>query len=718
MLKTITVLYILTILFSLSVFAQTKITGKVTDQNKSPLPGANIYIKDTYDGATSEVDGTFSFTTDETGEAVLVVSYVGYKSSETKLTLDGKTKNIDVVLEEESTELGTVVISAGSFEASDEKKAVILRPLDIVTTAGAEADIYSALKTLPGTQQIGETEGLFVRGGSASETKTIIDEMIVQNPFFSKVPDIPSRGRFSPFLFKGTVFSTGGYSAQYGEALSSVLVLKTQDLAPKTQTALSLMILGFGASHVQRWENTSLAFEGAYYNLQPYVNAFKQRTDWKDAPIGTDFSMNLRHKTSDTGMLKVFSSYSNGNLSLYNLNLDDLVTKEYFGSKNYNFFLNANYREVFGNDWAFFAGYSFSDDNQKIDLTSDKIVNDEKLNTAKVTVSKEIINKSYILFGGEILNYNYDNSFITDSSSFNNNLPETFAAGFVESDIFITNDIALRIGLRSEYSKLLDKTNLAPRFSAAYRLGEYDQLNFAYGDFYETPGKEFLIFSKDYDFEKATHYIVNYQYLGDNITFRIEAYYKNYSDLAKGNDIVYPIFNVPPVSPGSYGKGYAKGIDIFWRDRQSIDLTDYWISYSYLDTKRDYRNYPKMAQPTFATPHTFSVVVKRWIPQIASSVGMTYSYATGRPYFNPNNPDFLGDKTKSYQNLSFNISYLTNVFNNFTVVYASLDNLIGYNNIYSYRYSSNGSVRMPIVAPALRSFFIGMFISLGESNPY
>ena len=714
MLKTFTVSFILVILFSLSIFAQTKITGKVTDQNNVPLPGANIYIKDSYDGATSDADGKFSFISDETGDAVLVVSYVGYKSSETNLTLDGKPKNVDVVLEENSTELGTVVISAGSFEASDEKKAVILRPLDIVTTAGATADIYSALKTLPGAQQIGETEGLFVRGGSASETKTIIDEMIVQNPFYSKVPDIPSRGRFSPFLFKGTIFSTGGYSAQYGQALSSVLVLNTQDLAPKTQTSLSLMILGLGGSHVQRWENTSLAVEANYYNLSPYFDAFKQRTDWKQSPRGIDFSTNLRQKTSDTGMLKVFSSYSNGDLSLYNLNLDDLVTKEYFGSKDYNFFLNANYREVFGNDWAFFAGYSFSDDNQKIDLTSDKIVNDEKLNTAKVTVSKEIIGKSYVLFGGEILNYNYKNNF----NEFTSTLNEVFSAGFVETDVFITNDIAVRLGLRSEYSKLLDKTNFAPRFSAAYRLGDYDQLNFAYGNFYETPGKEFLIFTKNYEFEKSTHYIANYQYLGENITFRIEAYYKDYSDLAKGNDFVYPTFDVPDTPYGSYGRGYAKGIDIFWRDRQTFDLTDYWISYSYLDTKRDYRNYPKLVQPTFATPHTFSVVVKRWVPEIASSVGVTYSYATGRPYFNPNNPDFLGDRTKAYQNLSFNISYLTNVFNNFTVVYASLDNLIGYNNIYSYRYSSDGSVRMPIVSPALRSFFIGMFISLGESNPY
>ncbi|MGE5796119.1 MAG: carboxypeptidase-like regulatory domain-containing protein, partial [Ignavibacteria bacterium] len=161
---------IYTILFVFSfhviLLSQTKITGKVTDQNNSPLPGANIYIKDTYDGTSSSPDGTFSFSTQEKGDAVLIVSFIGYKQAEEKLNLKGAEIHLEIKLEEDSKELGTIVISAGSFEASDENKAVILRPLDIVTTAGASADIYGALETLPGTQQIGEEDGLFVRGGA------------------------------------------------------------------------------------------------------------------------------------------------------------------------------------------------------------------------------------------------------------------------------------------------------------------------------------------------------------------------------------------------------------------------------------------------------------------------------------------------------------------------------------------------------------------------
>lgn len=319
--------------------AQTKLSGKVTDNKNQPLPGANVYLKDTYDGISTDLDGNFSFITDEEGDGLLLVSYVGFKTFSEEVMLDGKEKIFNIILFEESKELGAVVISAGTFEASDENKAVILRPMDVVTTAGASADIYGALQTLPGTTPIGEAEGLFVRGGSASETRTIIDEMAVQNPFYTSVPDIPSRGRFSPFLFKGTVFSTGGYSAQYGQALSSVLVLKTQDLAPKTQSALSIMALGLGGSHVQRWESSSLAFEGGYYNLGPYFKVQKQRTDWKDAPESGEGSLNYRIKISNTGILKAFTSYSYGGLSLYQQNLDDPSNKSYFKIMAVTFFL-------------------------------------------------------------------------------------------------------------------------------------------------------------------------------------------------------------------------------------------------------------------------------------------------------------------------------------------------------------------------------------------
>ena len=153
-------------------------------------------------------------------------------------------------LKEEISELTAVVLSAGTFEASDRKRAAaVLDPIDIVTTASANGDITGALKTLPGAQQVGESEGFFVRGGTAAETKTFIDGTLVNNFFYSSVPNIAQFGRFSPFIFKGTVFSTGGYSALYGQALSSALILESIDLPEQSSANLGITVLSGSAGY-------------------------------------------------------------------------------------------------------------------------------------------------------------------------------------------------------------------------------------------------------------------------------------------------------------------------------------------------------------------------------------------------------------------------------------------------------------------------------------
>ena len=113
--------------------------------------------------ATSDSSGNFSFTTSEKGEHILQATATGYKPFEQKINIDASPLNINISLKEEITELKAVVISAGTFEASDQKRASALNPIDIVTTASANGDITSAIKTLPGTQQVGESEGIICK---------------------------------------------------------------------------------------------------------------------------------------------------------------------------------------------------------------------------------------------------------------------------------------------------------------------------------------------------------------------------------------------------------------------------------------------------------------------------------------------------------------------------------------------------------------------------
>ena len=699
-------LFVIFLTVSGSLSAQTTVSGVVTDQKGNGIPGANVFIKDSYDGASSDVDGKYSFVTSETGEKILSVSFIGFEKWEQKINLDSAEKKVRVRLKESISELKTVTIAAGAFEASDEKKMVILRPLDIVTTAGAAGDIYGALQTLPGTGVVGEKEGMHVRGGDASEARTFVDGLLVDNPYFTSVPDVPQRGRFSPFLFKGISFSTGGYSAQYGQGMSSALILESQDLPDKSSTNLGIMSVGANIGRTKRWKNTSVGLFGGYTNLKPYFSLASQNRDWIHPPESVNGSVILRHKTSETGLLKAFISYTWSDLSVMFPDTSDplLVHQKKFSIKNTNIYSSLSYKEIIYKNWTLYTAATFSKNEDKIHVDEFPILHTNNLFESRLTLSHTIGELSVIRFGGEFQKPVDENVFPNSSGS----LDETYTAAYAEADIYITPKLVTRAGLRAENSKILDRMNLAPRVSIAYKTGQYSQFSLAYGDFYQVPQNNFLYSypSVHFKYEKATHYIFNFQHISDFRTFRIESYYKEYDNLLLTNNN----------GADNSGYGDAKGFDFFYRDKKTISKTDFWISYSFLETKRLYRDFITEATPSFAAKHTASLVFKYFIPKISLAPSVTYVYSSGRPYFNPNNPVFLGDKTKDYHNLSLNFSYLTSIGKSFTVLVFSVGNVLGIDNVFSYNYSSDGSNRIAVGPTAERMFFAGMFINIGSQK--
>ena len=221
-------------------FAQSTVSGIVTDQNNEPIFGANVYLKGTFDGASTNEKGSFNFTTEETGIQILVISFLSFESKELSLEVS-QMQNLSIKLRENVDALNAVILSAGSFEAGDNAKVTALKPLDIVTTASALGDVMGALQTLPGTSTVAEDGRLFVRGGRAEETQIFIDGIRVFTPYSNTTNNIPARGRYSPFLFKGITFSTGGYSAEFGQALSGVLELNTINEPDQEKTDISVM---------------------------------------------------------------------------------------------------------------------------------------------------------------------------------------------------------------------------------------------------------------------------------------------------------------------------------------------------------------------------------------------------------------------------------------------------------------------------------------------
>lgn len=688
--------------------AQQTISGKVTTAKRKPLAGVNIAIKGSYDGTSSKADGTFSFTTTATGERFITASLTGYQALEIKADLSDA-QQLQLVLRETVNELKMVTISAGSFEASDEKKNTMLKPLDIVTTAGANADIVSALKTLPGAQQVGEKEGLFVRGGTGYETQTFIDGMMVRNPFYSGMPDFAARGRFSPFLFKGTTFSSGGYSAQYGQALSSALVLESTDLPDRSSYSLGLGTVGpsVGVDILTKDKKKAYGFEADYANLSPYYALMKQKQKPTIAPQGANVSTNYRLKTSKTGMLKFFVTGSWNRFGFQGESLEYPGFKEDFELENYNIYTNLNYKESLGKGWRLHLGTSYSTNRDRIYMDTigkhpvpTRIRARQDLSQFRVMFSKNLGRYSLLRFGSE---YQYADE-RSALNEYNADYVDSYAAGFVESDIYFTPRFVGRLGGRYEYSSLLKSANIAPRASLAYKLDGKSQVALAYGEFYQKPEPQYLRFDRDLGYMRATHYIASFQRVTEFYTLRTEVFYKEYHDLVK----TVPGYN-------NNGDGYAKGIELFWRDRKSIKNVDYWLSYSYLDTKRDYLNYPFRVQPDFAADHTATLVYKHYISSLQLNLGATYSFATGRPYYNPNRPEseFMKDRTRTLNTLSVNVNYITKIGQAFTVFVFTMSNVLGNDQEYGFRYSSD-KLRRSMVGPmAPRFFYLGMFMSFG-----
>ena len=71
---------VLVLLIAVSIsYAQTKISGSVKDNKGRAVPSASVVLRDTYDGATSDSSGNYSFVTTEKGKHILAITAVGYK---------------------------------------------------------------------------------------------------------------------------------------------------------------------------------------------------------------------------------------------------------------------------------------------------------------------------------------------------------------------------------------------------------------------------------------------------------------------------------------------------------------------------------------------------------------------------------------------------------------------------------------------------------------
>lgn len=436
-------------------------------------------------------------------------------------------------------------------------------------------------------------------------------------------------------------------------------------------------------------------------------------------------------------MLKYYGYFSKNKLAFTTPSIDSLGYYDRFSIANTNHYHNLSWKENIGRRWKVNAGISYTsnkdDINSNMQDEDDKDVVLEGLEAkkfavdtkgdhfnAKLVLERKLKGLSAFRFGGEF-NFSKEDMLFTDYNGQQSpgGIRENTKAGFAEADIYITNNLAAKTGFRVEQSSILDKTNVAPRASIAYKLGKGTQASLAYGIFYQNPERKYLPSPNRLDFMKATHYIAQFQRVLNQQSFRAELFYKKYDNLVKSDFV-----NFRETAVNNNGYGDAKGIEFFWRDKKTVKSLDYWISYSYLDTRRDFLTFPYAITPNFAAKHTGSLVIKKFVQKWKMNLNTAYNYASGRPYYNisydvANSKYVFTDRgtIPDYHNVSFAINYLPFIGKqnpkSYTVWVFQVSNIFNIKQTYGYQYSLNG-LRKEAIVPTSRMFvFIGCFISFG-----
>ena len=226
--------------FQALIFAQDfrgEISGRVVDKiTKEPLPGVNIIIIGKTVGAASDTDGNFSIKGLESGNYRLRISAIGYDTDvKTDVVVNNaRPTNLFIELTQSVIELEGITVKSDYFSNNNNElnSVASFNYEEIRRSPGGFEDVIRALSVIPGVAQASPGRNdLVIRGGAPSENLYLVDGFIVPNinHFGNQGATGGPLSYINLVFVRQTTFSSGGFSAQYGDKLSSVLKIDLRD---------------------------------------------------------------------------------------------------------------------------------------------------------------------------------------------------------------------------------------------------------------------------------------------------------------------------------------------------------------------------------------------------------------------------------------------------------------------------------------------------------
>ncbi|GAA4302238.1 TonB-dependent receptor [Nibribacter koreensis] len=648
-----------------SLSAQDKVTlsGTLRDAGTGePLIGANVGIIGTTAGVITNTNGFYSLTT-APGFYRIQFSYLGYQSQIKELTLSSDVK-LNLELTTLDTELKEVVVEGERNTFQDRLtrpqmsvETLSSREAKLLPALFGEVDIIKTLQLKPGIQSGGEgTSGLFVRGGSNDQNLVLLDDALVYNPshlfgFFSV---------FNPDAVRNVELYKGGFPAQFGGRLSSVLDVKMRDGNRKeydVSGGLGLIASRLTVEGPIQKEKSSFLVSGR----RTYVDVFTRMIN-KSQEDDPDWSPIPDYYFYDFNAKATFELGPNDRLFV-----NGYYGKDFFKFNDADFDFNFNWgNKVASARWAhqfsprFFVNTTLSASNyeyeiaNKLDIFSFNLTSNITDYTLKTDFEYLPNDHHHVRFGASATEHKFTVGRLqasADDGSINvqagNNYNGQEFGVYASDDWGLTPLLTLSYGLRVSGFRN-DKTfvGLEPRASVNYRFTETLSLKANYTRMYQyvhlvsnsgasLPTDIWYPSSPGVKPQRSDQVALGVTKIyKDKYLLSTEAYYKDMKrqlDLRDGAQI----FGNPELEEEFvFGTGESYGQEFYVEKKEG--KTTGWIGYTLSWTNRTFPdiNNGKKFPTRFDRRHDLSVVA---IQELTSRISATatFVYGTGNAYSLP-----------------------------------------------------------------------------------
>lgn len=603
---------LLSLIISVAVSQTAGVKGFVYDKNTGePAMFINVYFEGTTIGASTDINGYYVVNKVPAGEYQLIASSLGYDTIRENISLNpGDLISRNFYISEASIKLKTVYVSAERQSLKTDTKISVTKvtpkQIEQIPSIGGQADLAQYLQVLPGVVFTGDQGGqLYIRGGSPIQNKVLLDGMVIYNPFHSI-------GLFSVFetdILRNADIYTGGFGAEYGGRISSIMDITTRD-GNKKRISGKFAASTFGAGILlegplkKQLENgggsSSFIISAKTSYLDKTSKSIYSYVDDEGLPFSY---LDLYGKTSinwgSGSKVSIFGFSFNDNVKNYK-SLADFSWKNFGGG--------ANILIIPSNSAVLIEAHT-SYSNYNIQLLQEQ-GNDRKSGINDFNMG---VNFTYFLgtnelkYGLDILAFTTKYSFVNDANRIISDVQNTTEFGaYVKYKWMKGNWIiepSFRLQLYPSLSSISPEPRLALKYKATDRLrfklaggfytqnliaatSDRDVVNLFYGFLAgpESVPETFEGRAINDKLQKAQHAIIGVEYdLSNRLILNVEAYYKNFSQLTNLNK--NKIYNdntqgVPDELKLDFiiEKGLAKGVDFSLK--YDYDRLFVWAVYS------------------------------------------------------------------------------------------------------------------------------------------